>query len=168
MSGVSGSTVFQPILTGRAVADRHNAYEINAITGVKPYFTDVLPQAKGNLHGTAQAALGSYPFMDSTFPGQSLPVTSGQSPPSLTPDLRVPVVFVLVPFRELPPIQVAQSPYKPRNIVRHLNMPQMSPQETKDLGRPPLAMPVETMAVTEQSGSSSKADDKKKKTKGKK
>ncbi|XP_059529161.1 putative C-_U-editing enzyme APOBEC-4 [Myotis daubentonii] len=167
VSGVLGSTVFQPILTGRALADRHNAYEIHAITGVKPYFTEVLPQAKQDPNVTAQAALESHPFI-SAFPGQSPPVTSGQSPPSLTPGLRVPVVFVLVPFRDLPPIQVGQGPYKPWNVVRHLNMPQMSPQETKDLRRPPMAMPVETMEFTEQSGSSSKADDKKKKKKGKK
>ncbi|XP_046538226.1 putative C-_U-editing enzyme APOBEC-4 [Equus quagga] len=161
VSGVSGPTVFQPILPGRALADRHNAYEINAITGVKPYFTDILPQMKEiqNIK-----ALGSYP-LNNVFPGQSFQVTSGQVQPNLTPDLRVPVVFVLVPYRDLPPIHVDQNPYKPRNIVRHLNMPQISFQETKDLGRPPIGMPIERVEITEQFASSKEADEKKKKKK---
>ncbi|KAM8819637.1 putative C-_U-editing enzyme APOBEC-4 [Rhynchonycteris naso] len=167
VSGVLGPTVFQPILMGRALADRHNAYEINAITGVKPYFTDVLAQTKEYQNVTAQAALESYPF-NNVFPGQSPQVTSGQPQPYLTPDLKVPVVFVLVPYRDLPPIHVGQNPYKPRNVVRHLNMPQMSLQETKDLRWSPPAMPVETVEITEQSLNSNKADENKKKRKGKK
>ncbi|KAM7055248.1 putative C-_U-editing enzyme APOBEC-4 [Molossus nigricans] len=167
VSGVLGATVFQPILTGRALADRHNAYEINAITGVKPYFTDVLPQTKEDQNITTLAALESYPS-HSPFPGQSPQGTSGQPQPDLTPDLRVPVVFVLVPFRDLPPIHVGQNPHKPGNVVRHLNTPQMSFQEAKDLSRPPIAMSAETVEITEQSVSSNKADEKKKKKKGKK
>lgn len=167
VSGVSGSAVFQPILTGRALADRHNAYEINAITGVRPYFTDVLPQTKENQIMKAQAALDSYP-LNNAFPGQSFQVANGQPQPNLSPDLRVPVVFVLVPFRDLPPIHVSQNPHKPRNIVRHLNMPQMLFQETKDLGRPPSGMPVERGEIMEQVASTKEADEKKKKKKGKK
>ncbi|XP_012495442.1 PREDICTED: putative C-_U-editing enzyme APOBEC-4 [Propithecus coquereli] len=163
VSGVSGSPVFHPILTGRALTDRQNAYEINAITGVKPYFTDVLPQTKEH-----QAALESY-SLNNVFPGWSFQVTSGQLQPNLTPDLRVPVLFVLVPFRDLPPVQVGQNPNKPRNVVRHLNMPQMSFQETKDPGRPPTRRPVERAEITEQYASSKEADEKKKnKKKGKK
>ncbi|XP_035871421.1 putative C-_U-editing enzyme APOBEC-4 [Phyllostomus discolor] len=166
VSGVFGSTVFQPILTRRALADRHNAYEIGAITGVKPYFTDVLSQTGEGQNVTAQAAAESYTF-HSIFPGQSLPVTSAQPQPSLTPDLRVPVVFVLVPFRDLPPIHAGLNPYKPRNVVRHLNMPQVPFRETKDLRRPATAMSVETAELTDQSASN-EADGKKKKSKRKK
>ncbi|XP_053462047.1 putative C-_U-editing enzyme APOBEC-4 [Nycticebus coucang] len=161
ISGVSGSTVFQPILTGRALTDRQNAYEINAITGVKPYFTDVLSQTKEN-----QAALESYPF-NNVFPGSSFQVTNGQMQPNPIPDLRVPVIFVLVPFREVPPMQVGQNPPKPRNVVRHLNMPQMTLQETKDLGRSPIGRPGETAEVTERYAGSKESDEKKKKKKGK-
>ncbi|XP_016080078.1 PREDICTED: putative C-_U-editing enzyme APOBEC-4 [Miniopterus natalensis] len=167
VSGVLGSAVFQPILPGRALADRHNACEINAITGVAPYFTDVLPPTKEGRDMSAQAAFESY-HSSSAFPGQSPQTTSGQPQPSLAPDLRVPVVFVLVPFRDLPPIRVGQNPYKPRNIVRHLNMPQMSLQESKDLRRPPLTVPVGTVEITEQSLSSDKTDERKRKKKGKK
>ncbi|XP_010638865.2 putative C-_U-editing enzyme APOBEC-4 [Fukomys damarensis] len=131
VKGISGSAAFQPILTGRALADRHNAYEINAITGVKPYFNDVLPQTKGNQNTKAQAAIGRYP-LNNVFLGQSFQGTSGQLQHKQTPDLRIPVVFVLVPYRDLPPIQVGQNPHKPRHVVRHLNTPQMSIYESKD------------------------------------
>lgn len=161
VSGVSGWPLFQPILTGRALADRHNAYEINAITGVKPNFTDVLPQVKENQNIKTQAALEAYP-LNNVFPRQSFQMTSGQLQPNLTLDPRVPVVFVLVPFRELPPIYVRQNPHKPRNIVRHFNLPQMSFQETNDLRRPPRGGPAESAEITEQFASSKVADEKKK------
>ncbi|XP_037681121.1 putative C-_U-editing enzyme APOBEC-4 [Choloepus didactylus] len=162
VSGIAGSTVFQPILTRRALADRHNAYEINAITGVKPYFTEVLHQAKENHNTKAQSTLESYP-LNNVFVGQSSPVTSGQLQLNLTPDFRVPVMFVLVPFRDIPPIHVGQNPHKPRNVVRHLNMPQMSFQETKAHGRPPNGSPAEIVEITEQFANSKEANEKKKK-----
>ncbi|KAM4814036.1 putative C-_U-editing enzyme APOBEC-4 [Urocitellus parryii] len=112
VSGVSGPAVFQPILTRRALADRHNAYEINTITGVKPYFTDALPQKKENQN---------YP-LNHVLSVQSFQGTSRQPQSSVTPDLRNPIVFVLVPYRDLPPIHVGQNPHKPRNVVRHLNI----------------------------------------------
>ncbi|XP_013377028.1 PREDICTED: putative C-_U-editing enzyme APOBEC-4 [Chinchilla lanigera] len=131
VKGVPGFTSFQPILTGRASADRYNAYEINTITGVKTYFTNVPPHTKGNQNPKAQAALESHP-LNNVFRRQSFQGTSGQLQPNLTPDLRIPVVFVLLPYRNLPPIQVGQNPHKPRHVVRHLNMPQMSIYESKD------------------------------------
>ena len=166
VSGVQGASVFQPILTRRALADRHNALEINAITGVKPYFTDVLLQAKENPDIKVQAALEGYP-LNNVFPRQSFQVTSGQLQPNLTLDPRVPVVFVLVPYRDLPPIHVGPSPHKPRNIIRHLNVPQISFQETGDLRKSPIGMPVERVEITGQLASSKEADEKKKKKKAK-
>ncbi|XP_017511162.2 putative C-_U-editing enzyme APOBEC-4 [Manis javanica] len=164
VNDVLGSTGFHPILTGRALADRHNAYEISAITGVKPYFTDVLPQTKENHSMKVKGILQSYP-LNNAFPGQSFQVTNGQPQLNLTPDLRVPVISVLVPFTDLPPIHVDQTPHKPRNIVRHLNMPQVSFQETKDLGRPSIQMPVERQEITEQFANSKEVAEKKKKGK---
>ncbi|XP_019594909.2 putative C-_U-editing enzyme APOBEC-4 isoform X1 [Rhinolophus sinicus] len=164
VSGVSGAMVFHPILPGRALADRYNAYAINAITGVRPYFMDVLPQTKENQNTTAQAALESY-ALNSVTPGPSFQVTSGQAQPNLTPDFRMPVIFVLVPFRDLPPIHVGQNPHKPRNVVRHLNMPPMPFQEAKDHRKPPIAMPVKRVEITEQFASSEEAGEKKKKKK---
>lgn len=46
VSGVQGATVFPAHFNRRALADRHNAHEINAITGVKPYFTRCSPSKK--------------------------------------------------------------------------------------------------------------------------
>ncbi|XP_007935864.1 putative C-_U-editing enzyme APOBEC-4 [Orycteropus afer afer] len=161
VSGVSGSAIFQPILSGRALADRHNAYKINAIAGVKPYFTDVLPQTKENQNIKVQSALESYPF-NNVFRKQSFQVSSGHLQPNLTPGPRIPVVFVLVPFRDLPPIHVDQNPHKPRNVVRHLNMPHMLFQESKDLRRPLIGRPVEMVDITERFASSKEANEKKK------
>ncbi|EPY74639.1 neutrophil cytosol factor 2 [Camelus ferus] len=109
-------TVSPPILTGRALADRHHECEINAITGVKPYFMDVLSPAKESQNIKAQAALEGHP-VNNVFPRQSFQVTSGRLQPNLTLDPRVPVVFVLVPFRDLPPIHVGQNP---RNMTAAL------------------------------------------------
>ncbi|XP_010986817.1 putative C-_U-editing enzyme APOBEC-4 [Camelus dromedarius] len=159
-----GSPVFQPILTGRALADRHHECEINAITGVKPYFMDVLSPAKESQNIKAQAALEGHP-VNNVFPRQSFQVTSGRLQPNLTLDPRVPVVFVLVPFRDLPPIHVGQNPRKPRNIIRHLSMPPMSFQEANDLRRSPTGMPVERVEITEQFASIKETDEKKKKGK---
>uniref|UniRef100_A0A8D2G6I9 Apolipoprotein B mRNA editing enzyme catalytic polypeptide like 4 n=1 Tax=Theropithecus gelada TaxID=9565 RepID=A0A8D2G6I9_THEGE len=135
VSGVSGSHVFQPILTGRT---------------------------KRNPNTKAQVALESYP-LNNAFPGQSFQMTSG-----IPPDLRAPVVFVLLPLRDLPPMHMGQDPNKPRNIIRHLNMPQMSFQETEDLERLPTRRSVETVEITEWFASSKQADEKTKKKKGKK
>ncbi|XP_006887847.1 PREDICTED: putative C-_U-editing enzyme APOBEC-4 [Elephantulus edwardii] len=142
VSGVSGAALFQPILPGRARADRHNAHEINAITGVKPYFTDVLSQTEETRDVKAQSALEHHPSKN-VFPRYSFQLTKGQLQPNLTPGPRIPVIFVLVPYRDLPPIHVDPNPYKPRNVVKHLNMPQMSFPETTDLGSPPTGRPVE-------------------------
>ncbi|XP_060052950.1 putative C-_U-editing enzyme APOBEC-4 [Erinaceus europaeus] len=160
VSGVLGLTILHPILARRALADRHNADEINAITGVTPYFTDVLPQTEKSPNLSAPPAFESHTF-SSVMPGQSLQVTGAQAQPSLTPDLRVPVVFVLVPFTDLPPIHVAQNLHKPRNVVRHLNMPQLSVQETK-VPRNPLGSPVEGVEITEVFPSSKEVDERKK------
>lgn len=42
------------------------------------------------------------------------------------------MIFVLVPLRDLPPIQVDPISLRPRNVVRHLNMPQLPFMETRD------------------------------------
>uniref|UniRef100_A0A8C6REH8 Apolipoprotein B mRNA editing enzyme catalytic polypeptide-like 4 n=1 Tax=Nannospalax galili TaxID=1026970 RepID=A0A8C6REH8_NANGA len=153
VSGVSGSTVFQPVLAGRALTDRYNAYEINSITRVKPYFIDALQtQPKEKQSIDTQAAFENYPS-NNTVPGQS---SQGTNPST-------PVVFALMPYRHLPLLHVDQNPYKPRNVVRHLNMPQLSSYKTKELGKPPMGRPVETVETTERSASSKEADKKNKK-----
>lgn len=162
VSGVAGLTVLHPILARRALADRRNADEINAITGGKPYFADVPPQIK-NPNLSTQGAFKSQAF-SSVMPGQVLQVTGPQAQPRLTPDFGIPVVFVLVPFTDLPPIYVAQNLYKPRNVVRHLNMPQLSVQESK-VPRYLTGSPEEEVEITEVVPGSKEADEKKKRRK---
>nr|XP_012804304.2 putative C->U-editing enzyme APOBEC-4 [Jaculus jaculus] len=160
VSGISGSNAFQPILTGRALADRYNAYEINSITGVRPYFVDVLPQSQENQNTDARAAGENY-LLSNVFPKWSFQGTAGQMAPDLGPDLGLPVVFVLVPYRDLPPLQVNNNRPKPKNVVRHLNMPQLSSYKTKNVTEPPMGRPVEIVEITEWSARSKEADEKK-------
>ncbi|ERE73614.1 putative C-_U-editing enzyme APOBEC-4 [Cricetulus griseus] len=115
--------VLQPFTSGRILVDRYNAYEINSITGVKPYFINVLlRQERERQSRKVWATLENYP-LNNADPGQAK-LSQGPS---------TSVVSMLVPYRELPPILVSQNPQKPRNVVRHLNMPQLSSSKAKDL-----------------------------------
>ncbi|XP_044532097.1 putative C-_U-editing enzyme APOBEC-4 [Gracilinanus agilis] len=150
VSGVSGAILYQPIWPARALADRHNAYEIKAITGVKPYFTDVLPQTTVNPNTKAQLDLQRCP-LSNVFPQESFQVMNNQLPPMMmTPEQKMPVIFMLMPFGEQQPFSIGQNPPKPKNIVRHLNVPQMLLNETKDPRRPPAGRLVETVEIIEQ------------------
>ncbi|XP_036609396.1 putative C-_U-editing enzyme APOBEC-4 [Trichosurus vulpecula] len=162
VSGVSGAILYQPLWPARALADRHNAYEINAITGVKPYFTDVLPQTTMNPNTKAQLDLQRWPLSNGS-PQESSQVMNNQLPSMMmTPEQRMPVIFMLVPFRNQQPLNVGQNQPKPKNIVRHLNMPQMLLQETKDPRRPPAGRLVQTVEITEQFSSGKEVIRKKK------
>nr|XP_020840047.1 putative C->U-editing enzyme APOBEC-4 isoform X2 [Phascolarctos cinereus] len=155
VSGISGAVLYQPLWPARALADRHNAYEIKAITGVKPYFTDVLPQTTMNPNTKAQVDLQRCP-LSNVSPQESSQVR-------MTPEQRLPVIFMLVPFRDQQPPSVSQNQPKPKNVVRHLNMPQRLLQETKDPRRPSAGRLVETVEITEQFSSGKVSDKKKKK-----
>ncbi|XP_034368682.1 putative C-_U-editing enzyme APOBEC-4 [Arvicanthis niloticus] len=125
VSDISGSTLLQPFTDGRILADRYNAYEINSITGVNPYFIDVLQsQQKENQSGKAWPAFEYYP-LNNADPAQWQP-TKNQ-------DSRTPAVSMLVPYRDLPPIHEGSNPQKPRTVVRHLNMLQLSSFKVKGL-----------------------------------
>ncbi|XP_012870959.1 PREDICTED: putative C-_U-editing enzyme APOBEC-4 [Dipodomys ordii] len=152
VNGISGSAVFQPILAGRAMADRYNAYEINCITGVKPHFTEVIPHASESQNVKFQATLQNSPF-NNVFQR-----TSAQQVPILIPDLKIPVIFVLVPYRDLPPMPVSENPHKPTNVVRHLNVPQPSFCEANELSKLPMGRPVEMEEMTACTASSKEAD----------
>ncbi|XP_012969819.1 putative C-_U-editing enzyme APOBEC-4 [Mesocricetus auratus] len=152
VSYVPGSTVLQPFTAGRILADRYNAYEINSITGVKPYFIDVLRRQRRESQSTkVQAALENH-TLNNADPGQA----------SLSQGPRTPVVSMLVPYRDLPPIHVGQNPQKPRNVVRHLNMPQLTSSEAKYFRKPPSGRPVEVVRVTNRSGGIKEANEKNK------
>lgn len=153
VNSVWGSTALQPFTAGRILADRYNAYEINSITGVKPYFIDVLQsQRKENQNIKVQAAFENHPLHNAD-PGQ----------PILCQDPKTPVVFMLIPYRDLPPIHVGQNAQKPRNVPRHLDMPRLLSVEAKELRKPPLARPVEVLEATNGSGSSKEENEENKK-----
>uniref|UniRef100_A0A5F8H3T8 CMP/dCMP-type deaminase domain-containing protein n=1 Tax=Monodelphis domestica TaxID=13616 RepID=A0A5F8H3T8_MONDO len=147
---VSGAILYQPLWLARALADRHNAYEIRAITGVKPHFIDVLPQTTVNPNTKAQLDLQKCP-LSNVFPQESSQVMNNQLPlMMMTPEQRTPIIFMLVPFGEQQPLSVGQNPSKPKNIVRHLNMPRMLLKETKDPRGPRAGKLVETVEIIEQ------------------
>lgn len=151
VSGTSGSAVLQPFMAGRILADRYNAYEINSITGVRPYFMDALqsPQ-KENQNQKAWAALENQP-LNNGAPSQWQP-TMSQEP-------RAPAGFMLMPYRgELPPIQADPNPWKPRTKVKRLDRLQLSSFKVKDLRKPPSGKPVEEAEAKKQSASSQKAN----------
>ncbi|XP_072504520.1 putative C-_U-editing enzyme APOBEC-4 isoform X5 [Notamacropus eugenii] len=150
VSDVSGTMLYQPLWPARALADRHNAYEIKAITGVKPYFTDVLPHTTMNPDTKAQLDLQRWPSSNVSSL-ESSQVMNNQPPPlMMAPEHRMPVIFMVLPFREQQLPNVSQNQTKPKNIVRHLNMPQMLLQETKDPTRAPTGRLGETVEMTEQ------------------
>ncbi|XP_072504518.1 putative C-_U-editing enzyme APOBEC-4 isoform X3 [Notamacropus eugenii] len=127
VSDVSGTMLYQPLWPARALADRHNAYEIKAITGVKPYFTDVLPHTTMNPDTKAQLDLQRWPSSNVSSL-ESSQVMNNQPPPlMMAPEHRMPVIFMVLPFRE-----------------------QQLPNETKDPTRAPTGRLGETVEMTEQ------------------
>lgn len=58
---------------------------------------------------------------------------------------------------------MGQNAQKPRNVLRHLDMPRLSSVEAKDLRKPPLARPVEVLEATNGSGSSKEENEENKK-----
>ncbi|XP_074164664.1 putative C-_U-editing enzyme APOBEC-4 [Sminthopsis crassicaudata] len=162
VSGISEAILHQPLWPARTLADRHNAYEISAITGVKPYFTDVLPQLTMNPNTKAQLDLERCPLNNVSLQESSQVINSQLPFTMVAPEHRMPVIFMLVPFREQQPPNSGQNQPKPKNIVRHLNMPQMLLQKTKEPIRPPAGRLVETVEITEQFSSGKEVSYKKK------
>ncbi|XP_021053381.1 putative C-_U-editing enzyme APOBEC-4 [Mus pahari] len=150
VSDTSGSTVPQPFTAGRILADRYNAYEINSIIGVKPYFIDgLLSRQKENQDPEAWATFEKHPL------GNAAPA---RRQPHGSLDPRTPAVLVLVPNGALPPIHVGSNPQKPRTVGRHLNILQLSSFKVKDLKKPPSGRPVEEVEVMKGSARSPKAN----------
>ncbi|XP_056379624.1 putative C-_U-editing enzyme APOBEC-4 [Hyla sarda] len=109
---VPESTLYQPILPVRASADRYNAHMIHLITGVKPYFVDVppvfQPQEKERVPEYQREKINP----------TSLPQPqTGFSPYYPMFASHIPSIPVPKSYR---PIEANS---KPKNVVRHLNMP---------------------------------------------
>ncbi|KAK9403927.1 APOBEC4: Apolipoprotein B mRNA editing enzyme catalytic polypeptide like 4 [Crotalus adamanteus] len=103
---------YHPILPIRTLADKKNATQIRSVTGMKLPFVNTLSLP---VYGTSAAApsLQNYYLSNSNYPAE---VTSKRMPPMEMP-----------PFHFTPPLNTLPPLYKkPRNIVRHLNMPNES------------------------------------------
>lgn len=111
VSEVPGSAAWQPVLARRAQVDKQLAEDLYDIMG---------PQSEGS---DTRADPGYF---------WAFPATRGSVQSTMAPDPRVPVIFVLVPLRDLLPIQVDPISLRPRNVVRHLNMPQLPFVESRD------------------------------------
>uniref|UniRef100_A0A8D0C1R6 Apolipoprotein B mRNA editing enzyme catalytic polypeptide like 4 n=1 Tax=Salvator merianae TaxID=96440 RepID=A0A8D0C1R6_SALMN len=118
------ASLYSPILPVRALADRQNAQEISSVTGVKLPFPKILSQP---IHGN----LAAIPNFQKFYFPTALPQHSGQMITDRLPPLRI-----SLPGSKLP-IDVSSSfgkqllyP-KPKNIVRHLKMPDKSSSKAK-------------------------------------
>ncbi|XP_038614526.1 putative C-_U-editing enzyme APOBEC-4 [Tachyglossus aculeatus] len=161
VSGVSGATLRRPVLPSRALADGHNAYQINAITGVKPYFTDVLPQASNRSSEVKRdIQRGCFNWM---APQRSSPMSDIHLPPLPPQGHQMSVVYIPVPVGGQPQLQSGQKQPRPQNVVRHLKMPQALDNGTQSPGKLPPGKLIKIVEVTERRLSSKKMSDKKKK-----
>ncbi|XP_001516086.1 putative C-_U-editing enzyme APOBEC-4 [Ornithorhynchus anatinus] len=161
VSGISGATLRHPVLPSRALADGHNAYEINAITGVKPYFTDVLPQVQ-NRSSEVRRDIQKECF-NWMAPQWSSPTSDIHLPPLPSQGYRMPVVYIPVLVGGRPQLRSGQSQPTPQNVVRHLKMPQALNNGNQSPGKFPPGKPIKIVEVTERRLSSKKMSDKKKK-----
>ncbi|XP_043941232.1 putative C-_U-editing enzyme APOBEC-4 [Protopterus annectens] len=119
VNGVSEMTFYNPILPIRAFADKYNAIQIAAITGVNPFFIDTVPQAMHRYPIHRHRATHEYTLKPSAKP--SYLMMNKQMSPMVPP----PVKYVpFCPFISFPP--GLQYPYQftnmnpKRTVVRHL------------------------------------------------
>ncbi|XP_066548272.1 putative C-_U-editing enzyme APOBEC-4 [Amia ocellicauda] len=125
--GVPAEVWQRPLLPGRVAADRHNAYQIAAITGVAPAFLDLSLEAPA-------MPLSRPPHRPAPPPPPPLPLL----PPALIP----------TPYPSLYPYPNPPKT-RSRNVVRHVRMPLPSPGTGSSLRLPP-GQAVEMVVVRER------------------
>lgn len=109
------TTFYHPLLPARALVDRQNAQQINSITGIFP-FMNTLPHS---IYGNAMAVPNLQKhYVTSSHIQQPNHMMSGRFPPlKMPPPDLIPPINVSSPFG-------GQALYpKPKNIVRHLKLP---------------------------------------------
>ncbi|XP_067845861.1 putative C-_U-editing enzyme APOBEC-4 [Heptranchias perlo] len=119
VNGVPRTTLYNPVSPERAFADLSNADQIVAITGVNPSYLDVVPQVKQHQKQHFKPEIVNlYPF------SQALPpILNGMA-----------LISPHQPYMNLPnmlALPLSMYPFqtqniKPKNVVRHLNMPDAS------------------------------------------
>ncbi|XP_053101808.1 putative C-_U-editing enzyme APOBEC-4 [Hemicordylus capensis] len=143
------ATSFHPVLPVRALMDRQNAQRINNITGKKFPFMNTLPQP---IYGnpTAVPNLQKYYLSTSDTPHPT------QMMNSRLPPLRMPP-HLMPPFNVLPPFGRQPLYSRPKNVVRHLKMPDESLSEAKLLQVIPNGRSFHVERITEQLSDSKSA-----------
>ncbi|XP_053247071.1 putative C-_U-editing enzyme APOBEC-4 [Podarcis raffonei] len=143
VTNIQHPSLHHPILPARVWADRRNAQQISSITGMKFPFMKTQPQP-GYGHPTVLPSLQKY-FLPSSDSQHPAPMMNGRLLP-----LRIP------PPHSTPPIDVFSSFRKqplypqPKNIVRHLKMPDKSLSKAKRLQVIPNGRSVYTERITER------------------
>ncbi|XP_073498662.1 putative C-_U-editing enzyme APOBEC-4 isoform X2 [Phyllobates terribilis] len=133
---VPQNTLYQPILPARASADSYNAHMIHFITGIKPYFIDTpsisQPQETKRFQEYPRDKVNPTQQQNSLF----------QYYPKFVP--RMP----FIPASHGPKEVVS----KPKQIVRHLNMPMDIPvgEEIDSSNTVPNARKINEVIITEQ------------------
>ncbi|KAG8436527.1 hypothetical protein GDO86_007582 [Hymenochirus boettgeri] len=140
VKGISSTTLYQPILQSRASADRFNAHRIHLITGIKPYFVDVIPMSKPqeptHCYKPTQANVGS----------NSAPHHFRSNSQYAFPLPPIPII----PF-PAPQFKIKQeTSSKPINVVRHLNMPGNTMEEFELSSFIPNARKINETIITEK------------------
>ncbi|XP_006260691.1 putative C-_U-editing enzyme APOBEC-4 [Alligator mississippiensis] len=149
VSNIPEATFYYPVLPARALADQQNLYRSNTITGMKSYFMKASPQATyGNPNVFQNLQKSSFTKIASQ---QSASMMNGRLPPLMSQNH-------LVPFTNtLPPFGRKHLYSKPKNIVRHLKMPQEF-SEFNDSQFFPSERPVQMIKITEKLTSSKSRD----------
>ncbi|XP_041063727.1 putative C-_U-editing enzyme APOBEC-4 [Carcharodon carcharias] len=146
VNGVPRTTLYNPVLPERAFADMNNAHQIAAITGVNPSYIDVAPQAKQYQKQYFKPKdVDLYPI------SQAPPPVMNRMTLMVPPQLYQP--YMNLPNKLAWPLYVhplQQQNIQPKNVVRHLNMPNTSrwkPPATPSLHNIELTETVEILEV---------------------
>ncbi|XP_051867157.1 putative C-_U-editing enzyme APOBEC-4 [Pristis pectinata] len=151
--GMPWTALHNPILPERALADLTNAHQIVTITGVNPYYIDVTPPVKHpkqhfkpedmSLYKSTQAPLPIINKMALMAPYQ--PYTNLPNLPAL--------------HRSMYPLQSQKT--KPKNVVRHLNLPNTSEWKTLSTPSPHNVQVTEIVEMLEAPATKKASDSKK-------
>ncbi|XP_029474773.1 putative C-_U-editing enzyme APOBEC-4 [Rhinatrema bivittatum] len=154
VNSIPETTLYQPIMPARALLDRYNAQQIQAITGITPYFVDIFPLISHPIQKPCQI----FPDhnMDKNISQQYSQGVNSRLPPVIASGPPVPSLNMFIPRYG----QYWQPNLRPKNIVRHLKMPDELQKEMNIIL--PKGKVVQTMQITKQFVNNDKRDRKKK------
>nr|XP_060627609.1 putative C->U-editing enzyme APOBEC-4 [Anolis sagrei ordinatus] len=143
VTSVPQAGYYRPILPIRALTDRQNAQHLNNITGMRSPFMKALPQP---IYGNASAIPNlQNNYMSALYSQHPVQLMNSRLPPLRRQPLNLtPPMNVSSPWKQQP-----LHP-KPRNIVRHLKMPNDSLSKVKHLQVIPKGRAVHMEKITKQ------------------